>query len=179
MAAYDRQMTEALHAELDRIFAARNRDDMAPTIAAFETIYRKRPDDPRVQYELGGAYDTAGKEARAAELYERALEAGLTGDLRRRCLLQHGSTLRNLARFDESVEVLDRARAGYPDALSIAVFAALTRHAAGHTHTAFADLLEIVADHTDAADLDRYRPALRANAHYLRGLEGPQLDVSA
>jgi len=162
-------VTEALYAELDRIFAARDRSDMAPTIAAFEAIFRQHPDDARVKYELGGAYDTAGEETRAAELYESALQTGLAGDLRRRCLLQYGSTLRNLERFDESIEVFDRARAEYPDA----VFAALTRHAAGHTHTAFADLLDVVAARTDAADLDRYRPALRANADYLRGLDAP------
>jgi len=171
--AYDRRVTEALYADLDRIFAARNRDDMAPTIAAFEAIYREHPEDPRVQYELGGAYDTAGEEARAAQLYERALDAGLSGDLRRRCLLQYGSTLRNLGRFDESIDVFDHARAEYPDALSLAVFAALTRHASGHVHAAFADLLDIVADHTEAGDLDRYRPAIRANAGYLRSLDAP------
>ena len=50
----------SLDDRLDAIFAARNRDDMAPTIAALLPILEQHPDNPRVLYEVGGAYDTAG-----------------------------------------------------------------------------------------------------------------------
>jgi tetratricopeptide (TPR) repeat protein len=93
---------ESLDAQLDRIVAARDRDDMAPTIAALLPLLEQHPDDARVLYEVGGAYDTAGEEATALDLYERAEAAGLAGDVLRRCYLQHGSTLRNLGRVDES-----------------------------------------------------------------------------
>ncbi|WP_423920912.1 tetratricopeptide repeat protein [Frigoribacterium sp. 2-23] len=72
---------------------------MAPTIAALEPLLERHPDDARVLYEVGGAYDTDGQEARALELYTRAMDAGLVGDLRRRCYLQAGSTLRNVGRY--------------------------------------------------------------------------------
>jgi hypothetical protein len=41
-------MRSELHIELDRIFAARNRDDMGPTIAALLLVYEKHPQEPRV-----------------------------------------------------------------------------------------------------------------------------------
>lgn len=159
-----------LYAELDRIFAARDRDDMAPTIAALLPLYERHPDDPRVVYELAGAYDTAGDEAAACALYERALGAGLSGDIRRRCLLQYGSTLRNLGRLEESLAVFARARREYPQSVSLGAFEALTLHAAGRADQALAGLLDLLADAVDSDELDRYKPALRGNAAYLRSL---------
>jgi tetratricopeptide (TPR) repeat protein len=154
--------------QLDAIFAARNRDDMAPTIAALLPLLEQHPDNPRVLYEVGGAYDTAGHEEEAVGFYERAIAAGLHGDLARRCALQYGSTLRNLGRFDESLAVFARARAEHPDSPSLAAFEALTLHAAGRMDAAVAALLDVIADHVVSEDLERYKPALRGNAEYLR-----------
>ena len=86
-------MSTALEDELARIFAARDRDNMRPTIAALLPLAEQHPENPRVLYELGGAYDTAGDEATAAGLYERAMRMGLAGDVRRRCYLQYGSKI--------------------------------------------------------------------------------------
>src|SRR4051794_32708936 len=99
----------ALLARLRALFDARDRDAMAPTIEALLAVLAEHPDDAHVLYEVGGAYDTAGEEETAAGYYERALDAGIDGDALRRCLLQYGSTLRNLGRFDESLAALDRA----------------------------------------------------------------------
>lgn len=169
-------MDESVHAELDAIFAARDRNNMAPTIAAVTAIAAAHPDDPRVLYELAGAYDTAGDEATAAGLYQRALDAGLDGDIRRRCLLQFGSTLRNLDRFEESIALFAQARSEFPHAVSLAAFEAITLHAAGHVHAALGSLLDLVADHVDSPELERYKPALRGNAAYLRDLDAASSD---
>src|SRR5512133_2226653 len=108
-----------LHAELDRIFATRDRNNMAPTIAALLPLYEQHPRDPRVLYEVGGAYDTAGEEATAVGFYERAMAEGLEGDIRRRCYLQFGSTLRNLGRLDESTTIFAQARREFPDSVAL------------------------------------------------------------
>jgi len=163
-----------LDEELDAIFAARDRENMAPTIAALLPIYEQHPENARVLYEVGGAYDTAGDEEEAVGFYERATRiidaaaAGLDGDLARRCAVQYGSTLRNLGRYAESLEVFARARQQHPDSPSLATFEALTRHASGDTDGGFAGLLEVIADHVDSPDIGRYQAALRGNAEYLR-----------
>ena len=72
-------MNVALNDELDRIFAARDRNNMAPTIAALLPPREEHPHNPRVLYEVRGAYDTAGEEATALEFYEQAMSEGLVG----------------------------------------------------------------------------------------------------
>jgi tetratricopeptide (TPR) repeat protein len=156
---------------LSSLFAARDRENMAPTVAALRELLAEHPDDPHVLYEAGGAYDTAGDEATAAGYYERALAAGLTGDTLRRCLLQFGSTLRNLDRFDESLEVLERALAEFPDSESVRVWHALSLHAAGRSDAAVAELMELAANRIRTPDLLRYEAAVRGNAGYLRSLD--------
>ena len=154
--------------DLDSIVEARNRDDMGPTIAALLPLLDAHPGNARVLYEVGGAYDTAGDEETAVGFYERALEVGLDGDLARRCAVQYGSTLRNLGRYAESLDVFARARERHPASPSLATFEALTRYAAGEADAAVAALLDVIADHVDSPDIARYQAALRGNAEYLR-----------
>lgn len=161
----------ALLERLAELFAARDRANMQPTIDALLSVLAKHPDDPHVLYEVGGAYDTAGEEDTAAGYYERALSAGLGGDALRRCLLQYGSTLRNLDRLDESLAVLDRALAQYPESESVRVWHALSLHAAGRSDAAVAELMEVAADNIRTPDLLRYETGLRGNASYLREVD--------
>ena len=62
--------------QLDKIFAARDRTNMQPTIEALRPLYEGHPENPRVLYEIGGAYDTDGQEETAVEFYEQALAHG-------------------------------------------------------------------------------------------------------
>jgi len=159
-----------LDEELDRIFDVRDRDDIQPTIDALLPILAEHPADARVLYEVGGAYDTAGQELTARSFYEQALQAGLTGDLLRRCYVQYGSTLRNLGEFAHSEDVFARARQDFPDSPSPAVFQAISLHASGRFDEAVASLLEVVAEHVESPDIERYRPSIRGNAAYIRSL---------
>ncbi|GAA1796023.1 tetratricopeptide repeat protein [Agromyces lapidis] len=152
---------------LAEIFAARDRSNMRPTIEAFLGVLAEHPDDPEVLYEVGGSYDTAGEEETAAGYYERAIDGGLAGDALRRCLLQYGSTLRNLGRFDDSLAVFARARAEFPESDSLRVFEAFTLHESGRSDAAVATLVELIADRLPTDELRRYEPALRGNAAYL------------
>ncbi|WP_044443615.1 tetratricopeptide repeat protein [Agreia bicolorata] len=152
-------------------YARRDRNNMAPTIEYVTALLAQYPDHPEAIYEVGGAYDTAGEEERARGFYERALAAGLQGDTRRRCLLQYGSTLRNLGLFDESIVVLREACSEFPESDSLRVFLALSLHAASRSDAAVAELLALAADRIHSPDIDRYEPALRGNADYLRALD--------
>ena len=106
----------------------------------------------------------------AVGYYTRALELGLDGELRRRCLLQFASTLRNLGRVSESLAMFDEAIAQYPDSPSLRVFKALTLHASNRPNAAFASLLMTIADHLESPEIARYEAAIRANAEYVDGL---------
>lgn len=161
------QTPPELQARLAAIFTARDRGNMQPTIDAFLAVLADHPDEPEVLYEVGGAYDTAGEESTAAGYYERAMAAGLAGDALRRCLLQYGSTLRNLGRLDDSLDVLERARREFPESDSLKVWHATSLHEAGRGDAAFAIMLELVADRIRTEELLRYEAALRGNAAFL------------
>jgi hypothetical protein len=111
--------------------------------------------------------------------YERAMDEGLDGDLRRRCFLQYGSTLRNVGRLEDSLALFAKARSEFPDSVALGVFEALSLHAAGRPNTALASLLLLLTEHVDVDDINRYKPAVRGRAAYLASLEesptsGPQ-----
>ena len=164
-------LTPELEATIAEIFGQRDREDMQPTIEAFLALLAEHPGQPDVLYEVGGSYDTAGDEATAAGYYEAALAAGLSGDTLRKCLLQYGSTLRLLGRHEDSVSVLDRALAGWPESPSVRAFHALGLHAAGRSDGAVGELLALVADAIRTPDVLRYEAALLGNAGYLIGLD--------
>lgn len=163
------ELTPELAATIEAAFNRRDRSNMQPTIDFFENLLTEHPDNPYVLYEVGGSYDTDGQEEKAVEYYERALP-GLTGETRRKCLLQYGSTLRNLERFDESLDVFKAACAEFPESDSLRVFKSLTLHAAGHKDKALATLLLVIADRLGTPEIKRYEAAIRGNADYLANL---------
>ncbi|WP_238162731.1 tetratricopeptide repeat protein [Kribbella capetownensis] len=163
------ELTPELAATIEEAFGRRDRSNMQPTIDYFERLLIEHPGNPYVLYEVGGSYDSDGQEAKAIEYYERALP-GLSGETRRKCLLQYGSTLRNLGRFDDSLDVFKKACAEFPESDSLRVFKALTLHAAGQKDKALASLLLVIADRVDSAEIKRYEAAIRGNADYLAGL---------
>jgi tetratricopeptide (TPR) repeat protein len=109
-------------------------------------------------YERGGEHDSAGREGQAIPLYERALAAGLSGELRARCLLQLGSSLRNVGRADEAVTLLRDAAGEFPAFRPLRAFLALALHSAGDDVEALRVLLGTIADEGE------YERSLRAYA---------------
>ncbi|WP_456844444.1 tetratricopeptide repeat protein [Cellulomonas sp. P5_C6] len=160
-------VTDELQQAIDLGYARRDRDDMAPTIAYFERLLGEDPDHPVLVFEVAGAYDTAGREDDAVAMYERALGLGLDGDVLRRCLCQYGSTLRWLGRLDESIAVLEGARAQFPMSESVRVFLALSLADSGRTDSAVSQLLTVITDHADVTDLGRYAQGLGGLATWL------------
>ncbi|MEV7621020.1 tetratricopeptide repeat protein [Microbacterium sp. NPDC089321] len=61
---------------------------------------------PVALFERAGARDSAGEEATAEPLYRAALDAGLDPERRTRAIIQLASTIRNLGRVDESLQML-------------------------------------------------------------------------
>jgi tetratricopeptide (TPR) repeat protein len=116
------------------------------------------PSDAIDLYERGGEHDSAGREEQAIPLYDQALAAGLAGELRARCLLQLGSSLRNVGRVAEAVTLLQNARREFPDFRPLRAFLALALHSAGRDGDALRELLETIADEGE------YERSLRAYA---------------
>lgn len=127
---------------------------------------------------MGGAYDTDGQEAVARGFYERALVAGMEGDLLRRCYVQYGSTLRNAGEYEKSLDVFATARKAFPESPALGAFEAITLHAAGQLDAAVAALLDLLVDSVCTPDIDRYKPAISGNAAYIRSLKPNAAELS-
>src|SRR5690348_1778049 len=160
-------LTPELEEAIRRGYAQRDRADMGPTIAYFESLLAEHPDHPVLVYEVAGAYDTAGQEEKARGLYERAMDLGLAGDALRRCLCQYGSTLRWLGQYDKSLAALDRAKREWPESDAVRVFRALTLNDADRSDEAVAELMTVITAHAEVTDLGRWAEGLRGLAQWL------------
>lgn len=115
-------------------------------------------------FERACAFDSTGHSDQAVPLYQAALAGGLTGVRKRRATIQLASSLRNLGRSDESVELLIAERDSGSDELDDAVraFLALALTDVGRAREAVAIAVEALAPH-----LPRYQ---RSSANYARAL---------
>lgn len=119
-------------------------------------------DDPRALFERAGARDAAGLERDAEPLYRAAIAAGLSGTELPQAVIQLASTLRNLGRVEEALDLLrpeyERGAAGaLPD--EVAAFYALALVSAGQPDAAASVALSALAPH-----LTRYRRSVEAYA---------------
>jgi hypothetical protein len=134
--------------------------------AAVQALALQRPPgDAIALFELAGANDSTGRPEEAAPLYRQALAAGLSGERRRRAVIQLASTLRNLGQADESVALLRAERDAASDELddAVAAFLALALVDTGREREAVGLALEALSRH-----LPRYNRSLANYANALR-----------
>ena len=81
--------------------------------------------DPIGLYERGSAFDSTGDSASAIPFYREALARNLPGHRRRECVIQMGSSLRNVGELAESIAMLQAERDRQSDELDDAVAATL------------------------------------------------------
>lgn len=148
-----------LWAEIDRYEPAQFRSRIAELVAELDA------GDPVGFFERACANDSTGLSDLAVPLYQQALERGLTGERRRRAVIQMASSLRNLGRADESVALLTAERERGSDPLDDAVtaFLALALVDVNRSSEAVSIALEALAKHLPRYDrsLANYARALR------------------
>jgi tetratricopeptide (TPR) repeat protein len=141
-------------------------DDLVSRIDALAA--ERDPGDAVALAERGGARDSVGREEEAVAFYRAALAADLDDARRSQVVIQLASTVRNLGRPEESLELLSTEFAGQPDhplADAATAFAALALASAGRPTEGLVAVLHALAPH-----LPRYQRAVNAYADEL--LEG-------
>jgi tetratricopeptide (TPR) repeat protein len=134
-------------------------------VRRIDEVAEEHPDDALALFERGGARDSTGDEAGAERFYRRALETGLPDDERAQCVIQLASTVRNLGRPEESIELLRTEFEGRPDspyADAAVAFASLALVDAGRPVEAVTALLHALTPH-----LPRYHRSVPAYADAL------------
>lgn len=156
--------------DIERVHALRINGQYTEALAILLDLQRQEPNNARVQYELGCTYDPQGLEDDAIPHYERALELGLEGDIRRPCLLGLGSSYRCVERFGDALRTLQKGAAEFPDAREFDVFLALARYNTGEYREAMRLLLNHIADFSADPATARYR---RTIAFYAERPDAP------
>ena len=123
--------TEDLRRAAAEAWAGARRDAPAPTVRFFETLLEQNPDAPIAMFHRARTLDFSGRADLALPFYEAAFDAGLDGDELRRAFAGRGSTLRNLGRMEESVEVLGEGHWRFPHDVVIRCYLSLAMHRAG------------------------------------------------
>lgn len=140
--------------------------------ARVDELVAELPADSAVAaFERACAFDSTGHPDRAVPLYRQALERGLPGERRRRAVIQMASSLRNLGRPEESVELLTAERERGSDHLDDAVgaFLALALVDTGREREAVSLALGALAPH-----LPRYQRSLANYARLLVEDDDPE-----
>jgi Tetratrico peptide repeat len=119
-------------------------------------------------FERAASLDSTGHPDLAVPLYRESLDRGLTGERRRRAVIQMASSLRNLGQAEESVALLTAELDAGSDPLDDAVraFLALALVDTGREREAVSLALAALAPH-----LVRYQRSL---ANYARLLVNPE-----
>lgn len=136
--------------------------------AVIEELAAELPPGSAVaDFERASSFDSTGHPDRAVPLYREALRIGLTGERRRRAVIQLASSLRNLGHPQESVALLRAELEAGSDPLDDAVRAtlALALTDLGQAREGVSLLLLSLAPH-----LPRYQ---RSMANYARVLTAP------
>lgn len=115
-------------------------------------------------FERGCSLDSTGHSDLAVALYREALEQGLSGERRRRAVIQMASSMRNLGQAEQSAALLRAEMLEGPDQLDDAVraFLALALADTGREREAAALALGALAPH-----LPRYQRSLAKYAEAL------------
>ncbi|MER6343718.1 tetratricopeptide repeat protein [Streptomyces sp. NPDC001595] len=137
--------------------------------ARIDALVAELPEgSPDAPFEQACAWDSTGHSDRAVPLYREALARGLDGYKGRRARIQLSSSLRNIGRPQEGVELLTPELDAPSDELDDAVRAtlALCLSALGRDREGLSLVLGALAAH-----LPRYR---RSMANYARALVEPE-----
>lgn len=152
-------------AQVDSFWEAFVDTDAPKMLEGMRALVAQRPSNDAIALaEWGGVHDALGLEEEAVGPYRQALANGPDLAREHQVTLQLASTLRNLGRYDEALQLLESLDA--PELGDApAAFLALTLHSAGQMNAALRTALTALAPH-----LPRYG---RAVAAYSREL-GPE-----
>ncbi|MEO8263630.1 MAG: tetratricopeptide repeat protein [Pseudolysinimonas sp.] len=148
--------------QVDAVWARADELGDQAVMDAMDALAESAPDPALALFERGGSRDSGGHPDLAEPLYREALALGLPDDERAQCTIQLASSLRNLGRLEESLDLI-RAAAPYPPyAVATAAMTALALASLGRPQEGLAELLREVAP-----TLPRYQRSMRAYADAL------------
>lgn len=169
MGTVDRVSSAEWESRLAAAWARLDELDETDFLVLIDKLASELPEGSAIAaFERACSFDSTGHSDRAVPLYREALDTGLTGERRRRAVIQMASSIRNLGRPQESVDLLtaelDAGSDHLDDAVKAALALALTD--VGREREAVSLAISALAPH-----LPRYQ---RSMANYARLLVEPE-----
>jgi tetratricopeptide (TPR) repeat protein len=159
------QPDQAWENRLAKLWSTIDDQEEREFITLIDAIAAELPENnPTGLFERAAARDSTGHPDQAVPLYRAALANGLTGERRRRAIIQMSSSLRNLGNPNEAIELLEAELNNPPDHLTGAVrsFLALALTDANREREAVSVALTALSEY-----LPRYNRSL---ARYAKAL---------
>lgn len=129
-----------------------------------EAILRKAieqwPDNGELHFQMAWCMDVQGREQEAVTWYEKAIALGLERESLEGAFLGLGSTLKNVGRIEDSIRVFLDAIATFPENPALRVFHSITLASAGQTLPAYKEVVRVLLDFPDNAEVQLYRGAI-------------------
>jgi tetratricopeptide (TPR) repeat protein len=135
-------------------------------LARFRALVERLPRDPRTHFALASALDGAERETEAIPVYAETIRLRPTGELLARAYLGLGSSLANVGRHAEALEVLSGGSRRFPEHAPLRAFLALASARTGKSREAVIELVEDLLAHHD---MGPYTESIRRQLGELRG----------
>ncbi|MEP6860949.1 MAG: tetratricopeptide repeat protein [Deltaproteobacteria bacterium] len=119
------------------------------------------PTDVRAQMASAYACDRTDREHEAVTYYDTVYRMGIPEDEKAGFLLGYGSTLRNVGRMDEALEVLREASRLFPEDAAVLAFLAISLHSARRNDEAMATMIRAALMAARENGFGRFARALR------------------
>ncbi|RIW37769.1 hypothetical protein D3H55_03645 [Bacillus salacetis] len=126
-----------------------------------EAMINDSPEDPVINYHCAAVNDALGYETKAIPYYRRALENGVSGDLREAAYIQLGSSYRCIGEYDFAGEVLEKGLSEFPENPAMKVFYNMTLYNKGDHKKAFTNMLADLVSGSSEEWIRKYEKALR------------------
>ena len=156
-------MTDDWESRVSAVWANADTFGDDEVLGQIDTLVAERDeDDPAALFESASARDYVGLEDQAEPLYRRAIDAGLDEPRLGQAAIQLASTLRNLGKHDEALEVLEShfgTGAEHPLDDAARAFLALILSSKGEERAALSVALGALARHLPA-----YQSSVRSYA---------------
>ncbi len=134
----------------------------------FGRLAERYPNRAVAHLELASTLDNLGREAEAIPSYRRALELHLPDEDAIKALLGLGSSLRNVGKSKEAVQILRDGKSRFPGHAAMRVFLALALHGAGRPQEALVELLELTQEQLHSPEMTEYARSIRQYTEELK-----------
>ncbi len=152
---------------LDAIVGSRHGGQVETVLKRLRDLDAKHPHVAEIAFQIAWTLDTFDRPAEAAPEYERALALGLPPNDHANALVGLGNCLRLAGQTARAVQVLENARAQFPDNVEFAPYLALAQHAAGNHADAVRTLIDVLAETSEDIGIAAHQRALRYQASRL------------